>query len=169
MAEDAQLVHEVLHKLVDQGKDVIVIGHSYGGVPMTEGTKGLSKEERKRQGKSGGVVRLGYMTAFAPLVGRSLVTSAPPAEGADDRTTLGEVCLISPVFLAQTQQILINTFTGRLPSRQCQKPRTHLHERCPARGSRETSFPVPTAFCSQFYRRGDICWIQRHSGFVLAV
>ena len=58
-------------KLADEGKNVILLAHSYGGVPVTESTKGLRKEERQAQGKKGGVVSLAYMTALVPAVGTS--------------------------------------------------------------------------------------------------
>ncbi|KAH8587120.1 Alpha/beta hydrolase fold-1 [Bisporella sp. PMI_857] len=69
MYEDAALIAEKVEELADQGKDVILAAHSYGGVPMTESTKGLSKEERSKAGKKGGIVRLAYMTALVPAVG----------------------------------------------------------------------------------------------------
>ncbi|KAK5175687.1 uncharacterized protein LTR77_000826 [Saxophila tyrrhenica] len=71
MYDDAAVIAAEVEKLADQGKDVIIIGHSYGGGPVSQSTKGLSKEERKAQGKAGGVVRLGYMTAVVPGIGQS--------------------------------------------------------------------------------------------------
>ena len=56
-------------KLVDEGKDVVMIAHSYGGSPMSQCTKGLSKTEREAEGKEGGIVRLAYMTALVPGLG----------------------------------------------------------------------------------------------------
>lgn len=71
MYDDAALIAEEVEKLADQGNDVVVIGHSYAGVPMSQCTKGLGKEERKAQDKPGGIVRLGYMTALVPAIGES--------------------------------------------------------------------------------------------------
>jgi pimeloyl-ACP methyl ester carboxylesterase len=71
MYDDAAVVAKEVEKLADQGRDVILIAHSYGGGPISQSTKGLSKEERKAQGKSGGIVRLAYMTAVVPAVGQS--------------------------------------------------------------------------------------------------
>jgi hypothetical protein len=42
-------------KIADHGKDV---AHSFGGFPITESAKGLGKQEREKQGKKGGIVRL---------------------------------------------------------------------------------------------------------------
>lgn len=74
MYDDAKFIAGEVEKLADEGKDVILIAHSYGGVPMTECTKGLSKEERAKQGKKGGIVSLAYMTALVPGVGMSAMS-----------------------------------------------------------------------------------------------
>jgi hypothetical protein len=71
MYDDAAYIASEAEKLVDEGKDVILVAHSYGGVPTTESTKGLSKKEREAQGKKGGIVRLAYMTALVPEIGTS--------------------------------------------------------------------------------------------------
>ena len=71
MHDDAAVVAAKVEKLADQGKDVILIAHSYGGVPASQSTKGLSKQERSAQGKPGGVVRLAYMTAVIPALKQS--------------------------------------------------------------------------------------------------
>ncbi|OAP63370.1 hypothetical protein AYL99_02597 [Fonsecaea erecta] len=74
MYDDAAFIAKEAEKLADQGKDVILLGHSYGGVPLTESTKGLSKEERQKQGKPGGIVNLAYMTALVPAVGQAAMS-----------------------------------------------------------------------------------------------
>lgn len=71
-----------LHKLVDtaigpNGNDVIVICHSWGGIVTTGGLQGYSKIEREKEGKKGGVVRLGYMTSFMPDVDQALSDMIP--------------------------------------------------------------------------------------------
>lgn len=70
MFEDAALIAGTIQKLADNGKDVIVISHSYSGAPMTQATAGLSKEARKQQGKAGGLVRVAYMTSLVPAIGQ---------------------------------------------------------------------------------------------------
>ncbi len=71
MYDDAAFINKEAEKLADEGKDVILVGHSYGGVPVTEGAKGLGKKERQAQGKKGGIVNLAYMTCLVPSVGES--------------------------------------------------------------------------------------------------
>lgn len=71
MYEDAAFIANQAAALADDGKDVIIIAHSYGGVPSTECVKGLAKKTRQEQGKQGGIVRLAYMTALVPALGSS--------------------------------------------------------------------------------------------------
>lgn len=69
MYDDAAFIASAISKLVDAGKDVILIAHSYGGIPVSESIKGLSRKERISGGKTGGVVRIAYMTALVPGLG----------------------------------------------------------------------------------------------------
>ena len=89
MFDDAAHIKAVLTSLVEEEKEVVLAGHSYGGTPMSEAIKGLSKVERARLGKKGGVVRVGYVAALVPAVGNgagSLVVDVPM-----DYATLDEV------------------------------------------------------------------------------
>jgi pimeloyl-ACP methyl ester carboxylesterase len=69
MQDDAAFVASEITKHADEGKDVILVAHSYGGLPATESTKGLSKVDRERQGKPGGLVRLAYISCVILPVG----------------------------------------------------------------------------------------------------
>lgn len=83
MYDDAAQIAKVAETLADEGKDVIIVAHSYGGVPATQSVKGLSKEERQKQGKRGGIVRLGYITCLVPEYGAngsSVLAGAPPEQ-----------------------------------------------------------------------------------------
>lgn len=71
MYDDAALVAKEVEKHADQGRDIILLPHSYGGIPATESIKGLSKAERKKQGKAGGVVEIAYMTCLVPGEGET--------------------------------------------------------------------------------------------------
>ncbi|PYH92589.1 alpha/beta-hydrolase [Aspergillus ellipticus CBS 707.79] len=71
MYDDAAAIAREIAKLVDQGKEVIVVAHSYGGVPASQSIQGLVKKERSD--KPGGVVRLAYLTAIVPPEGGSAV------------------------------------------------------------------------------------------------
>jgi pimeloyl-ACP methyl ester carboxylesterase len=67
MFDDAAFITHEVTQLADQGKDVILIAHSYGGIPTSESIKGLAKAERT----VGGVVRVAYITALVPKLGAS--------------------------------------------------------------------------------------------------
>jgi pimeloyl-ACP methyl ester carboxylesterase len=67
----ASLRTNLLQPLVEAGKDVIVMMHSYGGMYGSQAVQGLSKRERKKSGKQGGVVSLVYVSAVTPLEGQS--------------------------------------------------------------------------------------------------
>lgn len=84
MYEDAAVIAAEARALADQGRAVIVISHSYGGVPATESVRGLSRAARRAEGGPGGVVRLAYMTALVPGLGvaaNEVLTGRPRAEG----------------------------------------------------------------------------------------
>lgn len=49
----------------DVGEDVVLVMHSYGGQPGSAAAKGLRKEDRLKEGKRGGIIRLVYIAACA--------------------------------------------------------------------------------------------------------
>lgn len=106
MYDDAVFIRREVEKLADEGKDVILISHSYGGVPTTESTKGASKAERESQGKKGGVVHIAYMTSVVPAVGESLATSEQVVKGVD----LEVLVCFRPTSLLM---LLVNLVTGQ--------------------------------------------------------
>lgn len=61
---DVEVIRQPIEEEADKGQNVILLMHSYGGVPGTEACKGLDKNTRARGGKKGGVTRLIYCTAF---------------------------------------------------------------------------------------------------------
>jgi hypothetical protein len=72
MQEDATFIHNVIAKLSNDGKEVILVMNSYGGFPGTEASKGLGKAERQKQGLKSGLVALVYVASFLPAVGTNL-------------------------------------------------------------------------------------------------
>ena len=77
MYEDAKAIRAELNKLIeDQGKDVIVAMHSYGGVVGTEAVdESLGKKVRESKGLPGGVLELLYICAFVLKPGDSLAST----------------------------------------------------------------------------------------------
>lgn len=70
--EDVAYIRAMIETLAAQGKEIVLFGHSYGGIPMTMSIHGLSREDRKKEGKTGGVIRLVYLTCPIPKPGESL-------------------------------------------------------------------------------------------------
>jgi len=79
MYDDAALIADEITNFADQGKDVMLIAHSYGGTPASQSVKGLSKAEREKEGKKGGVVRIAYMTCLVPEVGKAAPDGMDPS------------------------------------------------------------------------------------------
>ena len=73
LAEDATYFNTEAGQLLDQGKDVIILGHSYGGMVATECMKGLQEKSAEGKGK-GKVLGLIYLTALIPKKGESSQT-----------------------------------------------------------------------------------------------
>ena len=53
-------------------RDIVVLTHSYGGVPGGGAAHGLNKAERVKEGKTNGVIGLVYLTALAIAKGESV-------------------------------------------------------------------------------------------------
>ncbi|KAL6810286.1 hypothetical protein V8C43DRAFT_328175 [Trichoderma afarasin] len=71
---DAESLRQnILLPLLAEGKDIILLMHSYGGVYGSAAVHGLSRKEREKAGQEGGIVGLVYVTAVTPAVGKSLL------------------------------------------------------------------------------------------------
>ncbi|KAH8788139.1 Alpha/beta hydrolase fold-1 [Diaporthe sp. PMI_573] len=73
LSDDVNAVRKVLIPIVEDGKEVVVIGHSAGGISMSGAVEGYDTASRKAAGKAGGVVRCIFMTAFVLPKGQSLL------------------------------------------------------------------------------------------------
>ena len=71
-AGDLDAVRKTVSSLVEAGKDVIMLMHSYGGIPGTGALEGLGKAQREVDGKKGGVIRLVYAAAYALRTGEQV-------------------------------------------------------------------------------------------------
>ena len=82
LQDDATFFRGLIKKLADRGEDVVLVAHSYGGLVGTEAVMGMSKAERHRVGKDGGVVRIIYLSAHVPEAGPSSTNEIeePPKE-----------------------------------------------------------------------------------------
>lgn len=75
LADDTALIRGYVESLVDAGRTVVAIMHSYGGQVGTNALHGLGLKTRTQQaeGLSGGVAHLIYLCAFALPEGGSMV------------------------------------------------------------------------------------------------
>lgn len=73
LEDDVASLQAVLTTLTDEGRDLVVVSHSYGGVVASCAVEGLSKAARSESGKPGGVVKVVYLAAFALDKGQSLL------------------------------------------------------------------------------------------------
>lgn len=72
LEDDVQSLRGVLTAYVDEGRDVIVVAHSYGGVVASSAVEGLTKTARTAD-ESSGVTKVIYLAAFALDKGQSLL------------------------------------------------------------------------------------------------
>lgn len=73
LESDTALLHSYAEDLISHGREILVLMHSYGGQVGTNALYGLSVSSRSREGISGGVSHLIYMTATAVAEGKSMV------------------------------------------------------------------------------------------------
>ncbi|KAI0162290.1 alpha/beta-hydrolase [Xylariaceae sp. FL1272] len=62
---DAATLVEAAEPYFEQGIEVVLIGHSYGGIPATVATRGQGVDERKAAGLTGGFRHIVFLCAFA--------------------------------------------------------------------------------------------------------
>ena len=70
---DAESIRQQLLPLIEKdGKEIVMLSHSYGGMPGGGAAYGLSKAFRTQQGDKGGLIGLVYMSSFIVPNGESL-------------------------------------------------------------------------------------------------
>ncbi len=86
LASDAQVVEDVLKKLVnDEGKTVVLALHSYGGIVGAEAVpEELSPKSRQERGLLGGVAHLFYFASFVLPRGQSIGMALGDSPDHDD-------------------------------------------------------------------------------------
>ena len=83
LADDTQAIRSVLESLIEEeGKDVIIAAHSYGGVPACQSVSGLEKSKRADKREKGGIIHVLFIAALLVEEGKALVDalggSLPP-------------------------------------------------------------------------------------------
>lgn len=70
---DIEAVRSIIQEEADAGHDIIIVAHSWAGLPVSSALEGLSKAEREAAGDKGGVMKLIFIAAFLPSVGEGLL------------------------------------------------------------------------------------------------
>lgn len=73
LPEDVVVVRTAITKLAEEGKEIILLLHSYGGVVGSSAVENLDVASRAKEAKKGGVVKLVFMSAFVVPRGKSLL------------------------------------------------------------------------------------------------
>jgi surfactin synthase thioesterase subunit len=71
LTDDANEIVRVAEPLLDAGKSLVFLTHSYGGVPGNESLQRLSAKARAAQGKPDGIENHVYLSSIALPVGVS--------------------------------------------------------------------------------------------------
>ena len=70
---DVSAIREALAEAIEsKSLDVVLVGHSYGGVPCVAAAEGLWKTTRERQGRKGGIVKVALIAAPLVLTGETV-------------------------------------------------------------------------------------------------
>ena len=70
--DDIAYISSQLEELVEKGgKEVIVIVHSYGGIPGTSAARPFVRKDRAQQGKNGGVIGVLYISSWGMPPGKT--------------------------------------------------------------------------------------------------
>jgi hypothetical protein len=72
---DVEVIRSHILRAVDAGLKVVLVAHSYGGVPSSEAIKGLDYETRQKNSEQGGVVHIFYCCSFLIEEGHSLTST----------------------------------------------------------------------------------------------
>lgn len=62
---DVEAILQTAEPLFSEGKQVVLIGHSYGGIPACIATRENGVAERRARGLQGGFIHIGFLCAFA--------------------------------------------------------------------------------------------------------
>jgi alpha-beta hydrolase superfamily lysophospholipase len=69
IADDVKVIRKAIAPHLDNGEEVVMVCHSYGGLVGTDSIIGNTVVERKEKGLAGGIKAMVYVAAFAPPEG----------------------------------------------------------------------------------------------------
>ena len=71
-AKDVDEIKKAIVKLTEQKRDILLVMHSYGGIPGSAAAQGFSTVERKKAGTDGGITRLVYIASYVLREGETV-------------------------------------------------------------------------------------------------
>lgn len=71
--DDTEAILKAALPIFDDGHEVLVVAHSYGGIPATRAIHGHQVEDRAKQNQKGGFKAVLYVAAFCVPKGMSLL------------------------------------------------------------------------------------------------
>ncbi|KAM0226655.1 hypothetical protein ACHAP5_012361 [Fusarium lateritium] len=63
--DDVAVIHTTIKPHLAAGREIIIVCHSYGGIPASAAAEGHQIHERQKLGLSGGIKHIVYLAAFA--------------------------------------------------------------------------------------------------------
>jgi pimeloyl-ACP methyl ester carboxylesterase len=73
LADDIDAISNTVRTIVDQGKEVVLLAHSYGGMVASGLPLELSQTHRRKNAQDGGVISIIFLAAIVLPVGRSVI------------------------------------------------------------------------------------------------
>ena len=70
-ADTEALTSSIRPLVEDEGKDIVLVMHSYAGMPGAAAATGLARSQRVKEGKLGGIIGLVFIAAFLVPEGMS--------------------------------------------------------------------------------------------------
>lgn len=70
---DIEHTHAVLKGMVDAGRQIVLVNHSYGGMVGAGAVEGLGYAQRCKAGLPGGILMVVWMAAFVTPKGKTLM------------------------------------------------------------------------------------------------
>ncbi|KAJ5949976.1 hypothetical protein N7454_001560 [Penicillium verhagenii] len=74
-SEDVAAIRAEIEQAANEGQNVVLVVHSYGGLPSNEAIKGLDIKTRQKAGLAGGVTHLFFCCSFVIPEGQSLISA----------------------------------------------------------------------------------------------
>lgn len=63
--DDIASIHEIIIPLMNEGTEIMLVAHSFGGIPACASVEGQTVAERQARGLKGGITSIFFIAAFA--------------------------------------------------------------------------------------------------------